>query len=66
MESENDMLVSIWKCRPDSICNFVSNPFTMVIVKDDSGQRMWWRVPCKDGANIMSYPINVSTAEEGS
>jgi S-adenosylmethionine synthetase len=40
MESENDMLVSIWKGRPDTICDFVSNALTMVIVKDDSGQRM--------------------------
>ena len=59
------MLVSIRKGRPDSICHFVSNPSTMVIVKDDSGQRIWWKVLCKDSANIFMYPIDVSTAEEG-
>ena len=66
MEAENDMLVSIRKGRPDSIGDSVSNTLTMIIVKDDSGQRMWWRVLCKNGANILMYPINVSTAEEGS
>lgn len=65
MDAENDMLVSIRKGRPDSIYDSVSNPLTMVIVKDDSGQRMWRRVPCEDGADTLMYPINVSTAEKG-
>jgi hypothetical protein len=66
MEAENDMLISVRKGRPSSTGDSVSNTFTVVIVKYDSGQRMWWRVPCEDGAYILMYPINVSTAEEGS
>jgi hypothetical protein len=66
MEAENDMLVLIWKGRPDSISNSVSNTLTVVIVKNNSGQRVWWRVLCEDGANILMHLINVLTAEEGS
>lgn len=40
MEAENDMLVSIREGRPDSIGDLVLNTLTVVIVKDDSGQRV--------------------------
>jgi len=66
MESDNDMLVSVRKDRPDSICDFVSDSFAMVIVKNDSGERMRWMVPYENGAKVSMYSINVSTAEEGS
>jgi hypothetical protein len=40
MESENDMFVSIWEARADSIRYFMSNRLAMVVVKDDGGQWM--------------------------
>lgn len=66
MESDNDMLVLVRKGRPDSICDFVSDSFAMFIVKNDSGERMWWRVSYENGAKFHMYSINISTAEEGS
>jgi S-adenosylmethionine synthetase len=66
MEPENDMLVPIRKGRPDIICDFMSNPLAVVIVKDDSRQRMRWRVQCEDSTNLLMYAVNVSTAKEDS
>jgi hypothetical protein len=66
MEPENDMLVPIRKRRPDIICDSMSNALTMVIMKDHSGQRMWWRASFEDGTNLPMYTVNTSTAQEGS